>query len=157
MQLFILAVLTLIFDVLTDNIFICMFANCRHKIAVSPKLTTPQLFFYRWNCRKYFSCYDALNFRYYFSRTIRRNRLDYKMHMIPFCTNFQKSNFISLGNFDTNVFNNCVHFICDNKTSILCNTNKMTHQYRDVLAFTNQVSHEPIRNSILTTPQAAGY
>jgi hypothetical protein len=24
------------------------------------------------------------------------------------------------------------------------------------MAFTNQVSHEPIRNSILTTPQAAG-
>jgi len=79
------------------------------------------------------------------------------MDVISLCTNFQKSYLKPFRYFYANVFEDCIYFFCDNKAPIFGHTDKMIHQYRYVMAFTNQVSHEPIRNPILTTPQAAGY
>ncbi len=45
MQQLIFSTLSLIFNVLTYHIFICMFTNRRYKKAIAPKLSSPQLFF----------------------------------------------------------------------------------------------------------------
>lgn len=79
------------------------------------------------------------------------------MDVIPFCSNFQKPYFKPLGDFYANVLQDRIYFIGDYQTPVFGYTDKMIHQYRYVMAFTNQVSHDPIRNPILTTPQAAGY
>ena len=79
------------------------------------------------------------------------------MDVIPLCTNFQKTYLKTLRYFYAYIFEDRIYFFGDNKAPIFGHTDKMIHQYRYVMAFTNQVSHEPIRNPILAAPQAAGY
>ncbi len=113
MQLSVFPFSSLIFDIFTDDIFIAMFANCRNKISIRPKLPSSKFLFDFRDFGKYFSGCYTLNLCYYFRWTIHWNRLHQKMCMISFCAYFQKVHFITLRNFYTYFFQKRIHFLID--------------------------------------------
>ena len=157
MQLFVFLGITMLLYICTYHIFIRMFAYGRCKIAICPKFSTPQLILYFWNSQKYLPRRYTLQLCHNLSWAIRRNRLDKKMDMISFCTYFQKSYLKSLRNFLTDFSQLLINFITNYKSSIFRYTYKMIHQYRDIMALANKFSHELIRTTTNSTPQAAGY
>ena len=157
MQLFVLTFSSLILDILTNNIFSCMFTNGRYKKTVRPELSSPKLFLNRRSLREYFSGCNTLHLRRYLCRAISWNRLDQKMNMVALGANFQKYNLITLRYFKTNIFQQLINRFGDHKTSILGHEHEMIHQQRYIMIFPNKLTHEPIRNPFLKPPQAAGY
>jgi hypothetical protein len=157
MQLLIFTFSSLILDILTDDIFRCMFTHRRDKKTVRPELPSPKLFFDRRSLREYFSGSYTLHLCHDLRRAVSWNRLDQKVNVVTLCSNFQKSDFITLGYFKTNIFQQLIDFFGDYKPSILGDEHEMIHQQRDIMIFSNKLTHEPIRNAFLKPPQAAGY
>ena len=157
MQLFILVFSSLILDILTDDIFSCMFTDGRDKKTVRPELPSPKLFFDRRSLREYFSGGYALHLGHDLRRAVRGNRLDQKVNMVALGSNFQKPDFIALRYLKTNDFQQLIDFFADYKPPILGYENEMIHQQRGIMVFSNKLTHELIRNAFLKPPQAAGY
>ena len=157
MQLFILSLSSLILDILTDDIFSCMFSDCRDKKTVRPELPAPKLCFDRRSLREYFPGGYALHLGHDLRRAVSWNRLDQKVNMVALCSNFQKPDFIALRYLKTNDFQQLIDFFGDYKPPILGYEHEMIHQQRNIMVFSNKLTHEPIRNAFLKPPQAAGY
>ena len=96
MQLLIFSVFALILNVLTYHIFICMFTNSRHKIAIGPKFPSPQLFFNGRDFGKYLSCCYAFHFSHYLRWAIRPERIGSENGYDPLLHLFPKNEFRSV-------------------------------------------------------------
>ena len=109
---------SLVSHILCDGVLITMSANRAHKISLGPKLATPQLLFYRWNSYKYLSGRYALDDSYYLSRTISRDRLNQKVHVVRFNPYLNKNNLVTFGYFKADVPQRQIGLIRENNSPV---------------------------------------
>ena len=103
MELYIVFLLsTLILHVLADYVLPTMAANRTDEVPFGPKLTSPKLLLHRWHSLEYLTCRYHLDPLDYFHRTVCRNRLHKKMHVVFLNPNLQKFYLVPLRCFQTN-------------------------------------------------------
>ena len=125
----------LISNVFRNTCLISKLANCIHKISIRPKFTSPQLFFHFRMILEYFSSYYTFYHPDKFAGTLFWNRLNQKMNMILVCPNLKKVNLIAFFNLKTNFFHRYINRFTEDNPSILCRTNKMIQEYRNIVRF----------------------
>src|SRR5512147_691686 len=153
MELHILFFLTLVPDILPNDFFSGMLSHSANVVTIGPEFATPQLLFDSWHPSKHFSRCKTLDDRDNFCRTIAWYRLHQKMYMILIRSNFEKLNLVTIGNFQTHIFQHLVHLIINHCSSIFSWTDKMIDQDGHIMAFSDDVTHA----AILSRRRAAGY
>jgi hypothetical protein len=141
MELAILVILPLLFDVLTDCCLTHVLPYWGDVVAIRPKLASPQLLFDLGDTVENLTRRNAFDRSHNLGRTIGRNQLDKKMHMILIGPNLQENNFVSFGNLQTNVFQFLIHFGAKHHTPVFRWTHNMIDQDGYIMAFANQLTH----------------
>ena len=110
-------------------------ADCIHKISICPKFTSPQFLFHFRMILEYFSSYYTFYHPDNIAGTLFWNRLNQKMNMIFVRPNLKKVHFISFLNLKTNFLHRYIYRSTEYNPSILCRTNKMAQEYRNIMRF----------------------
>jgi len=130
--------------IIPNDLFAPMLTNRTHKISIRPKFPAPQNFSHRWLPLENLSCRKALYQLDQLLRTIYRNRLNQKMHMIPIGSHLQKCYLIPLRYLQTYFLQNNVHLIGEYYPAVLRGADKMVHQQGNIMTLTDKLAHEPI-------------
>lgn len=104
MNLFIVFGLTLVFDVFPDDRFISVFSDGTGEVSIGPELSSPEFYSNLRTAFVDFPGSDAFDDLYDFLNAVHGDRLDKEMDMIFVCSYFQEMDFISLADFQTNLF-----------------------------------------------------
>ena len=147
---------SLVSDVLCYTCFVSKLANCIDKISISPKLSAPKFGFHFRMLFEYFFSRDTLQHRYNTCGTILGNRLNQKMNMILVCSNFQKTNIVSLFNFQTNLLKRLINSFAEYNSSVLRWTHKMVQQNRYIVRLVNIFAFGHSYKDMVFAPQSGG-
>ncbi len=162
MELLIVFLMALSLHIVTDRGLTPMLPNRTDVVAIASQFASPQLFLDRWDTGEDLTGRDAFDDPYNFGWTIRRNRLDEKMHMIPIRPDFDECHFIPSGDFQAHRFQHLIHFRCKNHSSVFGWTYDMVDQDGSVMTFPNQLAHasvlieRTVPQQTRLTQQAAG-
>ena len=74
--------LSLAFDVVSDHVFVSVLTYGTGEVSVRPEFASPQLLLHMWAPSENLASRKALDHRDNLCHTIRRNRLNKKMHMV---------------------------------------------------------------------------
>ena len=152
MQLLILFLPALLLYILAYHLLVSMLTDRADIIPARPKLPSPQLLLYLRARRKDFSRRYTLYDLYYLLRAVDRHTLNQKMHMVFVGSYFQKRNFISLTDFQANLFEFEIYFGAKYNSSILRWADDMIEKYRNIMALMNEAAH----SYSIISQQAAG-
>src|SRR4030042_4558215 len=92
-------IVSLLFDVIRDRMFIAVLPYSTCKISIRPEFSSPKLFFYLGASSEHFPCRNAFDHRYNSRYAVRRHSLDEKMHVILIYTYLQELHLITFLNF----------------------------------------------------------
>src|SRR4051794_35506896 len=95
-----------------------MLADSTDIVTITPELTTPQLLLDTRHPYKDFACCQALDNAHDLGGTIAGHGLDEKMHMITVCPNFQKSQFVTLGDLQAHRLQHLIHIFTEHDSSV---------------------------------------
>src|SRR5262249_28611543 len=110
-------------------------------VTITPELTTPQFLFDTWHARKDFARSQALDNLHDLGWTVAGHRLDEKMHMITIRPDFEKGEFITLGDFQADRFQDLIDFFTEDDSSVFGRAHDMVQQDRCVMSFSYKVAH----------------
>ena len=153
MELCVLFLFALRFDVRKHSLFGVTATNCVDEIALAPKLSTPQLHF---DARYLFEDFSGSNPLYdlcHLLGSVHRYGLYEEMHMILVCANLKKVQFIPFSDLKTRCFDAGVYLLIKHHLAILRRTDQVIDEHTDVVALVQIDTHR----STLTPQQAAGY
>ena len=119
---------TLLLHILPDRFFTRMASDCAHVVSIRPKLAAPQLPFDLRYTFEHFSCCQALDNADDLGRTIGWYRLNKKMHMLFIDADLDELYLITLGYFQTNLFQHLIHFFVKDRPAILRWADEMIQQ-----------------------------
>ena len=139
MELYI--VLSLIFDIGFDDLFIGILANCIKIIPTCPEMTSPEFFLYCRVCLKDLFCNDTFYCLHHFAREYVWHTLEQKMHMIFVCSYFNKMYFITLCYCQTHCFDCLGYFFGNNRIAIFYRAYEMIEQYCFIVSFVDMLCH----------------
>ncbi len=129
MNSFVFLFFSLSFNICLYAIFISMTTNRINIKTFCPKLTTPKfLLDFRMNFENLLCCNTFYRLNYP-SWALHWNTLNQKMNVVIICTNFNKRNLKTLGNFKANYFQTLVNRFIEYNSAIFCRTHKMIQQY----------------------------
>ena len=152
MQYLILLFSSLPLYIFAYHFLIPVLPDCVDEVPFRPQLPSPQLLLHLRARQKDFSRRYTLDRLHDLLWAVHRHALHQKMHMIFVGPDFQKRDFISLTDLQTDFFKLLVYCGCQDNSSILHWTDKVIHQYRYVMTLVNEATHS---HSILSQ-QAAG-
>lgn len=152
MQLLILFLPALLLYILAYHLLVAMLTDRADVISSRPELPSPQLLLDlrvggKDSSRRY-TLYDL----YYLLRAVGRHALHQKMHMVFVGSYFQKCNFISLTDFQANLFEFEIYFWTKYNSSILRWADYVIEKYRNIMALMNEATH----SYSIISQQAAG-
>ena len=118
MELRIFFITPLLLDIVANRIFSAMLPNRTDKIAVTPELAAPQFLFDAGDTCQDFAGRQAFDDSYHLGWTVTRDRLYQKMHMVPIRADFQKDDFVALGNIQTHRRQHLIDFFTNDDSSV---------------------------------------
>src|SRR5664279_4137828 len=101
MQNYVLFLKPLVSNVFRNTCLISKLTDCVNKIPITPKFSSPKLFFHLWILSENLSGRNTFHNRYNLCRTHSRNRLYQKVDMIIVRPYLKKVKFMSLFYFKT--------------------------------------------------------
>ena len=152
MQLLILLLPALLLYILAYHLLVSMLTDRADIIPARPKLPSPQLLLYLRARRKDFSRRYTFYDLYYLLRAVDRHTLNQKMHMVFVGSYFQKRNFISLTDFQADLFELLIYFGTKYNSSVLRWADYVIEKYRNIMALMNEAAH----SYSIISQQAAG-
>ena len=152
MQLLILFFPALLLAVLADQLLVPRLPHGADVLSGCPKRPSPHLLFYLRAGGKDFSRRYPLNRLDDLLRAVPRHPLHQEMHRVFVRADFQKRDFISLTDFQADLFKLVVYFWAKPHSAILRRTDYVIEKHRNVMALINAATHS---YSILSQ-QAAG-
>ena len=152
MQLLILFLPALLLYILAYHFLVSMLTDRADVIPARPELPSPQLLLYLWARRKDFSRRYTFYDLYYLLRAVGRHTLNQKMHMVFVGSYFQKRNFISLTDFQADLFELLIYFGTKYNSSVLRWADYVIEKYRNIMALMNEAAH----SYSIISQQAAG-
>ena len=135
MDLFVLFSLAL--DILPDGFFIPVPSDGVHVVPTGPDVSTPQHLLDLWVKSEQlfgsdaFCCFDDLG------RRKNGNALNQKMDMILIGSDLHEVQFVALLNVETDVFQSCLHFFCEDFLSVFCRTDEMIEKEGHIVTLVN--------------------
>lgn len=127
--------------ILADDLFTAMPPHCADKIALRPKLATPQLLLDRGYPPKNLSGGETFDHLDQLRWTVRGHRLDQEMDMIVIGADLQKHEFIPFGNLQTDLFEHGIHGAIKDHTSVLGRADHVINQDRNIMALVQVLAH----------------
>ena len=112
-------------DIVAKGGFSAMLTHCTDIRTVAPELTAPQFLLHAGHTRKNFAGRDALDHAHDFSRAIAGYALDEKMDMVSIRTDFEKFDFVALGDIQADCFQDLIHFFTEDDSSVFSRTHDM--------------------------------
>ena len=97
MKLSVFFLVALLLDIIANGAFRAMLTDCTDIVAITPELAAPQLLFHAWHTGKDFTCGQAFDYLHDLGGAIAGYRLNQKMHMVTVRADFQKHQFVALG------------------------------------------------------------
>ena len=139
-----------------------MLSNCADIVPVTPELATPQLLFDAWHTRKDFAGRQALDYLHDLGRTIARHQLYETVDMISIRPDFEKDQFITLGDVQAHRFQHLIHVFTEADASVFGRAYDRVSPDGYMMTFSYQVAHASYmigrfcRRPTNTAQQAAG-
>ena len=88
--------LSLALDVVSDRVFVSVLTYSTGEVSVRPEFAAPQLLLHVWAPSEYLARSKTLDHRDNLRHTIRRHRLNQKMHVLFIRADFQELDLISV-------------------------------------------------------------
>jgi len=145
----------LISDISRYARLISEFADCIHKVAIGPKFPTPQFFLHFRMFLENLTCCQAFHHRNDLSWAHSRYALYQEMDVIFVNSNLQKMDLVSFRYLKTDIFQTLINCFAENHPAILCWTNKMVKQHRNIVRLVNVFAFAHTLK-VNFSPQAAG-
>ena len=119
--------------------------------AFGPQLATPQTLFDGRDAVEDLTGRETFDDLDHLGRAVARHRLHQKMHVVFVSPNLQKRYLEPLADFQADFFELLINWRREHGSSVLCWTDDVIHQYRDVMTFVDVLAHPHI-----LAQQAAG-
>jgi hypothetical protein len=138
-RVFLLA--ALVFYILGDPLFASVFPYGRDVVTVRPEFSSPELFLDFRHSGEDLSRRDAFHDASDLGRSIRRDGLDEKVDMVLVRAYLEKVDLVTKGDVLADFLHDHVHFLGDDRSSVLGRTDEVVDQNADVVTFVDIGAH----------------